>query len=165
MNAPADSFAFSFKNISNSKKSVELFQLGLTNAFTPVTRYLAQDIDGSTSPVWNSNNSYQQFADLWKQNPLNPYPNGTSNQDVIWKGQTFITRIAMADTIGNIFFTDLPISYTGDIEDISIKKSEPLYEELLHFRNFIDGTSASGCTVNDALEALRTVVDGNTNLV
>jgi|TARA_R110000824_G_scaffold51476_2_gene143584 UDP-N-acetylglucosamine 3-dehydrogenase len=57
------------------------------------------------------------------------------------------------------------ISYTGDIEDISIKKSEPLYEELLHFRNFIDGTSASGCTVNDALEALRTVVDGNTNLV
>jgi len=141
MNAPADSFAFTFKNISNSKKSVELFQLGLTNAFTPVARYLAQDIDGSTSPVWNSNNSYQEFADLWKQNPLNPYPNGTSNQDVIWKGQTFITRIAMSDTSGNIFFTDLPISYTGDIDDFNAELNL-LYQQFITagFEGDGDGT-------------------------
>tara|TARA_R110000824_G_scaffold139366_8_gene304433 strand:- start:11453 stop:12376 length:924 start_codon:yes stop_codon:yes gene_type:complete len=57
------------------------------------------------------------------------------------------------------------ISYTGDIEDINIKKSEPLCEELLHFKNFIDGTADSGCTVGEAIKALRVVTDGNTNLV
>ncbi len=52
MNAPADSFSFTFNNLSNAKKSVELFQLGLTNAFTPVLKGLAQDVNGNTQANW-----------------------------------------------------------------------------------------------------------------
>tara|TARA_R100000008_G_scaffold36909_1_gene21040 strand:+ start:1154 stop:2026 length:873 start_codon:yes stop_codon:yes gene_type:complete len=46
-------------------------------------------------------------------------------------------------------------SYAGQTEEIAIKKSEPLYEELLHFKSFVDRQVPPGCTVSDAIRALR----------
>lgn len=132
MNAPADSFAFTFKNLSNAKKSVELFQLGLTNAFTPVQKGLAQDVNGNTRASWVTPlNSYQALALLFEQNPSNPYPSGVSNQDVVWVTQPVITRLGMTDTAGNIFFTDLPISYTGNLDDINAELQN-IYQQFVN---------------------------------
>ena len=49
------------------------------------------------------------------------------------------------------------ISFTGQKQDITIVKSEPLYEELVHFVKFINNEVSSGCTVQDAITAVREV--------
>ena len=49
------------------------------------------------------------------------------------------------------------ISYTGDVQKISVEKREPLYEELVHFKKFIDGEVETGCSVFDAVKALNEV--------
>ena len=49
------------------------------------------------------------------------------------------------------------ISYTGDVQEIKVDKKEPLYEELVHFKRFIEGTSKSGCSVYSAITALKEV--------
>ena len=46
------------------------------------------------------------------------------------------------------------ISYTGDVQDVFVKKKEPLYEELRHFKRFIEGKESTGCSVFDAVNAL-----------
>lgn len=46
------------------------------------------------------------------------------------------------------------ISYMGDIQKIEVKKREPLYEELLHFKLFVDNKVDTGCSVNSAIIAL-----------
>ena len=49
------------------------------------------------------------------------------------------------------------ISYTGEKEHVRVDKREPLYEELIHFKNFVQGDEESGCSVEAALLALEGV--------
>jgi UDP-N-acetylglucosamine 3-dehydrogenase len=49
------------------------------------------------------------------------------------------------------------VSYTGDIEKIHVDKKEPLYEELVHFKEFLYGNKETGCSVQAAINALREV--------
>ncbi len=50
------------------------------------------------------------------------------------------------------------ISYTGDVQNIKVEKKEPLYEELVHFKEFVDNKKPTGCSVNDAIIALHEVM-------
>ena len=50
------------------------------------------------------------------------------------------------------------ISYTGDVQDVYVEKREPLYEELLHFKKFVEGKSKTGCSAIDAITALSGVI-------
>ena len=43
MSAPADSFSLLLENTTNQKRSIELFQLGLNNVFTPMETTIARD--------------------------------------------------------------------------------------------------------------------------
>ena len=47
------------------------------------------------------------------------------------------------------------VSFTGQKEELEVIKSEPLYQELLHFMKFIEGTAPSGCSVHSGIAAVR----------
>tara|TARA_B100001057_G_C22866999_1_gene956985 strand:+ start:151 stop:1329 length:1179 start_codon:yes stop_codon:yes gene_type:complete len=135
MSAPADSFSFTFENISNQKRSIELFQLGLTNVFTPIEKTLAKDFYGSSNPAWLASASYEDLTQFFKENPANPFPNGVSNDDCLWETQSVTTRLAIEDILGNIYFVDLPTTYSGDIDDFNAE-----------LQNLIDSMVTAGLT-------------------
>jgi len=116
MNAPADSFSFTFENTTNDKRAIELFQLGFANAFTPTTKFIYEE-NTQKNPTFTA--EWLSFAHFFKENPSNPFPNGTENTDCLWKTQTQITRLAVQDTAGNINFVDFPIAYSGNINDFN----------------------------------------------
>ena len=49
------------------------------------------------------------------------------------------------------------IPFGGQKQDINVNKSEPLYEELAYFVQFIRGCSPNGCSIEDAANAVRQV--------
>ena len=111
-NAPADSFSFIFKNTSNAKKSIELFQLGLENNFTPQPTYYG-DLPFGTPSAWTGDfNALASFFQATSED-------ATTDEDNIWVTQSVTTRLAVQDGAGNIAFVDLPTTYSGTFADFN----------------------------------------------
>lgn len=93
--APNDSFSFTLQNIDNNERQIELFFLGRTNDYTPKDTGFA--IDSSN----NFSTAYDSLASICIQNPNNPYPIGTSDEDCILNTSPFVLKIKMLDVVGN----------------------------------------------------------------
>ncbi len=120
-----DSFAITLRNFSNSKKSIELFQLGLTNSFTPSPVAFAQDTG------YNFIGGYVPFNSLFIQNPVNPYPNGTSDEDCILFAQPVDTYLVLEDVVGNILSSaPLPAGVSSNLEILNIILQD-LYDQFI----------------------------------
>jgi hypothetical protein len=123
--ASNNSFAFILKNFRNSIKSIELFQLGLTNSFTPIDMAFAQDTTGHFI------SGYSDMNNLFIQNPSKPYPNGTSDADCIIFAQPVDTYLVMEDTASNIISSPpLPAGNTSDLESLN-GGIQNLYEQFI----------------------------------
>ena len=120
-----DSFALTLRNFSNSKKSIELFQLGLTNSFTPSPVVFAQDTG------YNFISGYTAMNNLFTQNPSNPYPDGTSDEDCILMAQPVDTYLVLEDVVGNILSSPpLPAGVSSTLEILNIILQD-LYEQFI----------------------------------
>ena len=120
-----DSFAITLRNFSNSKKSIELFQLGLTNSFTPSPVAFAQDTG------YNFIAGYVPFNSLFSQNPVNPYPSGASPEDCYLVPQVVDTYIVLEDVSGNILSSSpLPAGISSNLAQVNVQ-IQLLYDQFI----------------------------------
>ena len=110
MSAPADSFSLLLENTTNQKRSIELFQLGLNNVFTPMETTIAQDSVVSGNSFFLAS-AYNVLSEQFVVGNLN---NTSSENNLVNVPAGEIWRLTLTDTLGNAFFVDFPDTYTGN---------------------------------------------------
>jgi len=114
-NAPADAFALTFKNLSNIKQSMELFQLGLANLFTPHQQRRIQNWEIDTTAFVYANyfavGVWTNFASLWKNGALGD----NSNENCVWNTGVSPTTIVLVQGNGGSSTFTIPTGSTINI--------------------------------------------------
>lgn len=113
MSAPADSFSLLLENTTNQKRSIELFQLGLTNSFTPIETTIARDsfLGGNS---FFSTGAWEALREQFVVGNLN---NTSSENNLVQVPTGEVWRLTLTDTLGNAFFVDFPDTFTGNFLD------------------------------------------------